>query len=112
MSPQVKRRVIGSTGAVWIDADGDGKRTSAQEYAQRLLKAHGRDLAKLVQALADCDEAVAAQVAGLLQARGVSVLDAPVIDAARKAGPHVERGFEQFAEAWRECQIARSKKRS
>jgi hypothetical protein len=111
-SPHVKRRVIGSTGAVWIDADGDGKRTSAYEYAHRLMKAHGRDVTKLVPALADYDETVAAQVAGLLQARGVSALDAPIIDAARKAGPHVERGFEAFAEAWRECQIARSKKRS
>src|SRR5262249_8881843 len=50
-SPHVKRRVIGSTGAVWIDADRDGKRTSAYEYAQRLVKVHGRDVAKLVQAL-------------------------------------------------------------
>ena len=106
-SPVVDRRVIGSTGAVWLDADGDGRRTCAYEYARRLLRAAGADPAKPVQALADYDEAVAAQVAGLLQARGVAVQDAALREAARKAGPHVERGFAAFAEAWRESQVAR-----
>ena len=31
-------KLIGSTGAVWIDGDGDGKRTSAYEYATKLLE--------------------------------------------------------------------------
>src|SRR5439155_16790108 len=35
-SPRVERRVIGATGAVWVDADGDGQRTCAYEYARRL----------------------------------------------------------------------------
>jgi hypothetical protein len=42
-----------------------------------------------------------------LQARDVSVGTAEVREAARKAGPQVERGFQAFAEAWRESQIAR-----
>jgi hypothetical protein len=107
-SPQVIRRVIGSTGAVWIDGDADGKRTSAHAYAQRLVKAAGSDAARLVQMLADYDEAVAAQAAELLQANGVYLQDAALMAAIRKAGPHVERGFGLFAEAWRESQIARS----
>jgi hypothetical protein len=110
-SPVVDRRVIGATGAVWIDADGDGVRTCAYQYAQRLLKNHGADASILATALADYDEAVAAQVASLMQARGVAVADPQVMAAARKAGPHVERGFAAFAEAWRECEIARQQKR-
>jgi hypothetical protein len=38
-SPVVERRVLGVTGAVWLDGDGDGKRTSAHEYARRLCDA-------------------------------------------------------------------------
>ena len=45
------------------------------------------------------------EVASLLKARGLS----PDMDAARKAGPHVERGFQAFADAWRESEIARRK---
>src|SRR5207253_7250815 len=37
-SPVVKRRVIAATGAVWLDGDGDAKRTSAREYARRLFQ--------------------------------------------------------------------------
>ncbi len=36
-SSDVNRQVIGMTGAVWLDADGDGKRTSAFEYARRIV---------------------------------------------------------------------------
>jgi hypothetical protein len=101
----VDRRNIGATGAVWIDADGDGQRTSAFAYAERLLKTHGPQ--KLIAALADYDDAVAVQAASLLQARGVA-LD---MDAARKAGEHVERGFQAFAEGWRASEIARQKEK-
>jgi hypothetical protein len=99
------------TGAVWLDGDGDSKRTCAWEYARRLCEASGWKAADAVQALAGFDEAVAAQAAGLLQGRGVSANDPSIREAARRAGPQVERGFETFAEAWRESQVARSEKR-
>lgn len=109
-SPRVERRIVGSSGAVWIDGDGDGKRTSAYGYAQRILQAKDAP-AKLVNQLIEHDEATAAQFAGLLQARGISVQDADISAAAQRAGPHVERGFTAFAEAWRECQTAKSERR-
>jgi hypothetical protein len=110
-TPQVNRRVLGSTGAVWLDGDGDGKRTSARGYAEQLVQARGLEVAKLVPALAPYDEAVTAQVASLLSARGVAVQDAAVRELAMKAGTHVARGFEAFVEAWRESQIARQQRR-
>jgi hypothetical protein len=110
-SPEVDRRVVGSTGAVWFDGDGDGKRTSALEYARRLVREAGEDWRKLVKALGAHDEAVAAQAAGLLQARGVRVQDAEVQEAARQAGAQVERGFQAYAAAWRESQLARGNAR-
>jgi hypothetical protein len=107
----VERRVLGSTGAVWLDGDGDGKRTSAVEYARRLERNAGGDWRELVRSLGTYDEAVSAQAAGLLQERGVSVRAADVREAAAKAGAHVERGFEAYAEARRASEIARSQRR-
>jgi hypothetical protein len=108
-SPHVNRRIIGSTGAVWVDGDADGKRTSAYAYAQRLIKMANGDVDRIVPALAEYDQAVAAQVAGLLQQRGIAVQDEHIMQLARKAAQHVERGFEAFTQAWRECQVARTK---
>ena len=89
-------------------ADGDGKRTSAFDYARRLVPDAEPNVPKVLDALRDYDEAVAAQMASRLQARGVALHDVKVRDGTRKAGPHVERGFQAFSEAWRESQIARS----
>jgi hypothetical protein len=110
-SPVVRRRVIGVTGAVWLDGDGDGKRSSAHDIARRLFDVHWPRTAELVAGLTECDEAVAAQIASFLQKRGVSPADPAVREAARKAGSHVERAFLAFAEAWRESQVAQSQAR-
>ncbi|HEV3439544.1 MAG TPA: CehA/McbA family metallohydrolase, partial [Gemmata sp.] len=106
-STTVRKRVIGLTGAVWVDGDGDGQYTSAREYARKLIEDLGGDWRKVLPALVGYDEAVAAQAASLLRARGVSPSDKGVRIAARAAGEHVLRGFDGYAEAWRECQIAR-----
>ena len=37
-----------------------------------------------------------------MRARGVSLQDAAVRDAARSAGKHVEHAFQRYFEAWRE----------
>ncbi len=107
-SPVAEPRVVGLTGAVFLDGDGDGKRTSARGYAERLVREAAGDWRKVLSALGDYDEAIAAQAAGLLRACGVAIDEEPIRAAARKAGPHVERGFESCAEAWRESRIARA----
>jgi hypothetical protein len=58
-------RVIGSTNAVWVDADGDGRFEPAFGIAQRLIKEAGGDGSKLREALKRCDEAVVVQVESL-----------------------------------------------
>ncbi|MEX2142134.1 MAG: CehA/McbA family metallohydrolase [Pirellulales bacterium] len=109
MSPVVERRVIGSTGAIWFDADGDGQRTSAFEYAKRLVEKHDGRAADVVRALAGYDQAVAIQAAGLLQAQGVSLDSADIRAAVNQAGPHVETGFTEFFAAWRASEVARTR---
>jgi hypothetical protein len=107
-SPMVKRHVIGSTGAVWVDADGDGQPTSALAYAQRLMTKHGNRPRDVVAALARYDEAVAVQATSLLKSSGADLQDAELRAAVQQAGPHVERGFRTFLEAWRAGEVARS----
>ena len=60
-------RVIGSTNPVWIDADADGRFSSARDYAERLVQQQrtGEGSAALAAALEDYDQAVAVQVADL-----------------------------------------------
>lgn len=54
-------RVIGSTNPIWIDADNDGRFSSAREYASRLVARSGANGADLAAALQGYDEAVAVQ---------------------------------------------------
>jgi hypothetical protein len=105
-SPHVNRRVIGTSGAVWIDGDGDGKRTCARHHAQRLARLASDDPAKLMQSLRECDEAVAAHVAELMLTKGASLQE--LRDHAKTAGQRAERGVELFMEAWRQSQMART----
>ncbi|MBY0524829.1 MAG: CehA/McbA family metallohydrolase [Gemmataceae bacterium] len=107
-SPVVNTRSVGSSGAVWIDGDGDGKRTCAADYARRLVAANGKDVAKLIQSLSVYDDAVAVHAAALLHGQGTSIMGAETLAAARKAGVQVERGFQAYFEACRQCQIERT----
>jgi hypothetical protein len=63
-----------------------------------------------IAGLAEYDEAVAAQAAERLHLQGVGIQEADVLAAAKKAGPQVERGFQAYFEAWRQCQLAREPK--
>src|SRR2546423_8882924 len=58
--------VLGSSGAVWLDADGSGHFESAYDYAKRAIDNARGDLKYVVATLAEYDEATAAQAAGLL----------------------------------------------
>ena len=104
-----KPYVIGSTGAVWIDADSDGRATCARDYALEILRSTGDDLDKLLAKLADYDEVVAAHCAGELARRGKSPLDGELTAALKQAAPATQAGFRRFTAAWRESQAARAR---
>lgn len=101
VSPDWQPLVLGSTGAVWIDADRDGHYTSAYAYAKALLKASEANLNRLFEKLAVYDEAVAIQTAALLQEQGISLTTPDMLDALRQAPPAIRSGFQKFTEAWR-----------
>ncbi|MCW3117433.1 MAG: hypothetical protein JWM28_1515, partial [Chitinophagaceae bacterium] len=99
-------RLIGSSGAVWIDADGDGIRTSAYDYAARLILRHPGDISGLITALGVYDEAVAIQAAALLQEQGALPASSDLDQILLHAAPVVKRGFASFLQDLSRRQIA------
>ncbi|MBI4660475.1 MAG: CehA/McbA family metallohydrolase [Verrucomicrobia bacterium] len=95
-SPVWKPRVLGATNPIWIDADGDGKFTSARAYAQALVERHGPVPDKLLPALGGYDEAIAAQAASLMHRAGIQFLDAEVERELREASHATQRGIKAF----------------
>ena len=98
-SPRFSGYVLGATGAVWLDADRSGRFDSAYDYASRLVMKAGEPAA-VVQELAAYDEAVAAQVAGILRARDGAEFDSALQDVLRAGAPATRRGFETFRRQW------------
>ncbi len=99
--------VLGCSGAVWIDADGDGKKSAAREYAQRLCDAAEGDLDRLVDSLDDYDESVAAQAAAIFHAQRGASAERAIREALSTPSDNVRDGFTSYLDAWRESEAAR-----
>ncbi|WP_031529078.1 CehA/McbA family metallohydrolase [Dyadobacter crusticola] len=99
-------QVIGSSGAVWVDADKDAKRTSAFSYAQQLVARAGTDVKQLVSQLNAFDEAVAVQTASILQEQNklAEVVASPHFKGASKP---VKTGFDLFFTSLQESEKIR-----
>lgn len=96
------------TGAVWIDGDGDGKRTCARQYAQRLCETAENDFPLVVGKLADHDFSVALHAAARLledDALSLTETQASILQAAPQ---HVRDAFHEYGLAWRQSQIQRA----
>jgi len=102
VSPVWKPYTIGSSGAIWIDADGDGKPTHAYAYAKKLISSAGANINKLFKEMEAYDEAVAVQAAALLQETGVDLSAPLVVAALSQASASVKEGFRKFSEATQE----------
>ncbi|MCA9122115.1 MAG: CehA/McbA family metallohydrolase [Planctomycetaceae bacterium] len=102
-----KTSVLGCSGAVWLDADGDGERSSARHYAEEIVSRARGDLQVLFNDLSHYDSAVAAQTALLLQASGHSLIDEAIQQHLANASESTSRGFKRYFDAWREGQLAR-----
>lgn len=109
VSSEWKPGIMGCSGAVWIDGDGDGKRTSAYHYAQKLVADANGDMKKLVDQLSSYDAAVALQAASVLQAQGIALTDSTLTQALAIAPKTVQTGFRQFGQAW---QLSEQKRKS
>jgi hypothetical protein len=109
-SPVWHSYVVGSTGAVWVDADGSGEFTSAFEYASRLVAEIAADFSRLMKQLADYDEAVAAQAARILHVRQLKTPFELLEAAVQTDSQSIKDGFRAYVDAWKESETARAQK--
>lgn len=105
-SPDWKSYVIGCSGAIKIDGDGDGKYSSPYDYAKKLFAESAGDDAKLVAALKDYDEAVAVQTASVARAAGRERFDAFLAAVAKSGAPQTKTGAQKYVEGWRKTLVA------
>lgn len=94
-SPDWVGGIFGLSGAVWLDADRNGKRDAAGDYARKLHEQVAGDFAALMQKLASYDEAVAIQVAALLHKEGKKLTGTEISKALRRASPETKSGFQR-----------------
>ncbi len=106
-SPDWHPQTIGCSGAVWLDADGDGRKSTAYDYAYRLNATAAGDLAKILEGLDEYDEAIAVQAAHLYQRSGNSLLADDSQAVLKQASASAAAGFRLYLNAWRENQFAR-----
>lgn len=106
-SPDWQSHVIGCSGAVWLDADQDGKTTSAHAYARDIVAEGSGDLSVILKSLEDFDEATAIQAAHMLQDPENSLMNDTNQAAIRNAASQTRRGFQRYLNAWRQSQIAK-----
>lgn len=92
-------RVLGATNPIRVDGDGDGKFTTAREYAKQIVQRAGADPKELTAELAKYDEAVAAQAASLCQAAGRDVRSIEFQRAIDGALHHVQRGWRAYLQS-------------
>ena len=109
-SPDFVPRILGCSGAIWIDADRDGKKTSAFEYAKQIHTQHGSNLSTLIINLKNYDAAIAAQAASMYHASRHSIVTEKFKATLKKGTPETQDGFRHYINAWRKTIIARSNK--
>ncbi|HLT72321.1 MAG TPA: CehA/McbA family metallohydrolase [Cyclobacteriaceae bacterium] len=93
-SPDWQPKLLGSTGAVWIDADGNGKANAAYDYAKKIVDDSRDDMGRMIEQLVSYDEAVAVQAAAILWSRGVFLTSGDVAGALKEAPSAVKSAFE------------------
>jgi hypothetical protein len=96
MSPSPRTWVIGSSGAVRIDADDSGRFDSPRDVANQIIERTNGDLPAVITALDGCDAPTAAQAALLLHRRHPEGFDQAAKAALEHASPPVRRGFEIY----------------
>jgi hypothetical protein len=96
-APEWTPMVLGFSGAVWIDGDGDGERSTARDYARLIMEA--KKLDEIIAQLSEYDKAVAIQTAVLLSENGVNLSGPELNEPLSKAPAHVKEGFEDVRKA-------------
>ena len=102
--------VVGCSGAIWLDVDGDGQSTSARKLAEQLVTAAAGDLPGLLAVLDGYDAAVVAQAAHLYHRHSEALLTPAAQRAIRAATPATRAAIGVYLQTWRETQQARRRR--
>lgn len=102
---------IGCSGAVRLDVDGDGRRSSARDYAEFAVGSSGGSVETILEKLQTYDEATAAQAAFVFHLQSGLNRQPPFLNSnaqplVRAAQSHVRSGIQNYVDAWRRTQIA------
>lgn len=100
-SPDWKSYVIGCSGAIKIDGDGDGKYSSPYDYAKTLFAESAGDDAKLVVALKGYDEAVGVQAASIARGAGKARFESFLDAVAKQGAAQTKIGANKYVAGWR-----------
>ena len=97
-------QMMGLSGAVQVDADGDGRFQCAADYAKRIWTSARKDSSKAIRAAASYDAAVQLQLADLMYQNDQDEFFENALPAARRTS--VRDAFNAFAEAARASERA------
>ena len=107
VTPDWKPYLFGSTGAVRIDGDRNGKWSSPREQATLLANSVEDSLDALFDKLEKYDQAVATQAASVLDSRGVEIGSRQALLKLASKAAHVRRGYQAYLDAKRRGREAR-----
>lgn len=97
-------KFMGASGAVFLDADRDGKWSSAWQYAQQITGRSKENPRRLLRALRGYDEAVAIQVGSILQQRYKPIDQFISSQSMKRASESTKAGFRIYEQAWLKMQ--------
>ena len=100
-SPLFKPVLLGITGAIRVDADNDGRFTSAYEYAKTIWDSTNHDVNNYIGRLSGFDESVAIQAASVLDENHIDLAGTDVTRVLSHVQPQIRSGFEQFIKYWK-----------
>lgn len=93
-SPEWTPRIVGLSGAVWLDGDKNGKRNPAVDYAENLWRQSNGNVSSLIQSLAAFDESISIQAAALLYKNSMNLSGPEMAKALRNASPETRSAFQ------------------
>jgi len=100
-SPLFVPMIMGLTGAVRIDADGDHQFTSAYHYAMALWDSCGKDVKTFIRSLARYDRSVAIQAGAVMEEQGITLTGPEMAKALSLASVKVREGVLEFIKYWK-----------
>ena len=92
---------LGITGAIRIDADGDGRFESPYDYAKLLWDSSHHQIGRLIRSLVKYDESVSIQSASILAENGIDLDGNAITNVLAHAPLKVRKGFMRYKINWK-----------